>query len=64
MQARVALWTHTKYPKSPFFDLFLKIPMIDGQYWYYFDVIFIKKIQALLEVLVLCFSKQNQPKTT
>jgi hypothetical protein len=31
--------------------------MINGQIWYYFDVIFILKIQAHLEVLVLCFSK-------
>jgi hypothetical protein len=38
--------------------LFFRIPMIDGHIRYYFDVIFILKIQALVEVLVLCFSKK------
>jgi hypothetical protein len=32
--------------------------MIDGQIWFDFYVIFILKIQALLEVFVLCFSKK------
>jgi hypothetical protein len=49
-------------PTSPYFDIFFQIPMIDGHIRYYFDVIFISKIQALIEVLVLCFSKKNQPK--
>jgi hypothetical protein len=38
--------------------------MINGQILFYFDVIFILKIQALLEVFVLCFSKKNQLKKT